>query len=444
MSIIKLATNKMTKVLDAIPTLAGKNAFRKQIWDGVAKTQEFQPTTLMHSLINRRAGQVAQPMVRSSAQMAAGIQGNTLRTFSESPVSFKMSMLNARNTIHSGIGYHPQIGFMARIPKYTGDVEHALVGSHEGHELGSVLANSKTKDIAGMMEEGSKNNQYSHHNFSVVGRDSNLLSRNFHPLQVTDSYLRNVDGEAQHFKHITGKEFGTKLNRKEIQSLGEKYTDANAARFSSEAYPNAFAANEELDKRKSQILMNRSIAENVLSKLRKGRKVPYTNFDVKVGGRLEELKKSIESRQKTKSISGFEPVLRMHNDLNELDQKSKELLGTTLSNLTKKRTKSRPFTQREGLLVNRLTPSYSGNIEIRRSLANHFGVKKPSYLSPDKKVPFAKVMRKKVGESTTQAPALTERFKDFSEYRKLNKDKFTGDNFSKVKALREKHDFEYM
>ena len=85
-----------------------------------------------------------------------------------------------------------------------------------------------------------------------------------------------------------------------------------------------------------------------------------------------------------------------------------------------------------------------GNIEIRRSLANHFGVKKPSYLSPDKKVPFAKVMRKKVGESTTQAPALTERFKDFSDYRKLNKDKFTGDNFSKVKALREKHDFEYM
>ena len=53
-------------------------------------------------------------------------------------------------------------------------------------------------------------------------------------------------------------------------------------------------------------------------------------------------------------------------------------------------------------------------------------------------------MRKKVGESTTQIPALTERFKDFSEYRKLNKDKFTGDNFSKVKALREKHDFEYM
>ena len=73
MSLIKIALNRMTKFLDTLKTNAEKEVFREKVFQGLAKTQELKPTTLLHSAINRRSNFIPGQLIRPEGQMASGI-----------------------------------------------------------------------------------------------------------------------------------------------------------------------------------------------------------------------------------------------------------------------------------------------------------------------------------------------------------------------------------
>ena len=225
MSLVKIALNRMTKFLDALKTNAEKESFRKKVFQGLSRTQEFKPTTLLHSAINRRSNFTPGQLLRPEGQMANGIHNyihhnKEMASKTLGPIKSKLTPVGKELESHVSVGQSKRIKI--QYPQNNGNLERSLIGAHESHELlehaGDVKAKGKyfarnyrknidlRKDVSYHQAERLGSQPVSSH-FSngVLGRDSNLLSRNFHPLEVSGGggALRSGNLEDIHFKQVS-------------------------------------------------------------------------------------------------------------------------------------------------------------------------------------------------------------------------------------------------
>ena len=259
MSLVKIALNRMTKFLDALKTNAEKESFRKKVFEGLSRTQEFKPTTLLHSAINRRSNFTPGQLLRPEGQMATGIHNyihhnNVMASKTLGPIKSKLTPVGKELESHVSVG--PSKRFKIQYPQNNGNLERSLIGAHESHELlehaGDIKAKGKyfarnyrrnmslRKDIMSRAKHLDSQPIASHFSNGVLGRDSNLLSRNFHPLEVSGGggALRANNLEDVHFKQVSGKEFGTKINHHDLTRLRTQSSHRRLTELAEAAYPN--------------------------------------------------------------------------------------------------------------------------------------------------------------------------------------------------------------
>ena len=260
MSLVKIALNRMTKFLDALKTNVEKESFRKKVFQGLSRTQEFKPTTLLHSAINRRGNFTPGQLLRPEGQMATGIHNyihhnKEMASKTLGPIKSKLTPVGKELESHVSVGQSKRIKI--QYPQNNGNLERSLIGAHESHELlehaGDVKAKGKyfarnyrrsmalRKDVMhNQTERLGSHPVSSHFSNGVLGRDSNLLSRNFHPLEVSGGggALRASNLEDIHFKQVSGKEFGTKVNKHDLVKLRTQSSNKKLGELVEAAYPN--------------------------------------------------------------------------------------------------------------------------------------------------------------------------------------------------------------
>ena len=262
MSLVKIALNRMTKFLDALKTNAEKESFRKKVFEGLSRTQEFKPTTLLHSAINRRSNFTPGQLLRPEGQMATGIHNyihhnKEMASKTLGPIKSKLTPVGKELESHVSIG--PSKRIKIQYPQNNGNLERSLIGAHESHELlehaGDIKVKGKyfarnyrknidlKKDVAYHRAERLGSQSIGgHFSNGVLGRDSNLLSRNFHPLEVSGGggALRATNLEDVYFKQVSGKEFGTKVNKHDLVKLRTQSSDKKLTELVKDTYTNLF------------------------------------------------------------------------------------------------------------------------------------------------------------------------------------------------------------
>ena len=190
------------------------------------------------------------------------------------------------------------------IPKFDGNLEKSLIGAHESHEaleyakdLG-MHSKYKLKNIKNHLYDikssddlrkirHTVNNDNGHFNSAVLGHDSNLLSRNFHDLKISnsDGALRGSRAEDVHFKNIAGTEFGTKVNSNQLHKLRYGYTREGAEKAMQEKFSGLYKINHEVNKisKKKYSLLNYMATKRGAER---GRSI-YSKLDYKYTNAIE-------------------------------------------------------------------------------------------------------------------------------------------------------------
>lgn len=452
MSLVKIALNRMTKFLDALKTNAEKDAFREKVFQGLSRTQEFKPTTLLHSAINRRSNFTPGQLLRPEGQMAAGIHNyihhnKEMASKTLGPIKSKLTPVGKELESHVNVGVGQSKRIKTQYPQNNGNLERSLIGAHESHELlehagnikakGKYFARNYRRNMS--LRKAIMYNQAKHlgaqpvgGHFSnaVLGRDSNLLSRNFHPLEVSGGggALRAANLEDVYFKQVSGKEFGTKVNKHDLvklrtQSSGKKRTELVHA-----AYPNLIrlqnAAYRDIDFREF---------------LRKKLKPIYSyNFDLNIRRegehKAKKLMSDIESKVKEKFPSlekgdnGFQTIKdRLQSNLMS-EELAKDFNNGSRS-LKAKLVAGRKASRKEKLMIDRLgAKEYSYDYttllhDITNKVSKRYGLPTTPYLFDYRRklTPIAKMNSKRINSSFIDGGRLSKGKKAAEEYDKITK-----------------------
>lgn len=381
MSLVKIALNRMTKFLDALKTNAEKESFRKKVFQGLSRTQEFKPTTLLHSAINRRSNFTPGQLLRPEGQMATGIHNyihhnNVMASKTLGPIKSKLTPVGKE--LKSRVTVGPSKRFKIQYPQNNGNLERSLIGAHESHELlehaGDIKAKGKyfarnyrrnmslRKDIMSQAKHLGSQPVAGHFSNGVLGRDSNLLSRNFHPLEVSGGggALRASNLEDIHFKQVSGKEFGTKVNKHDLVKLRTQSSNKKLDELVEAAYPNLSrvedAAYSGLDLR---------------GFYRKKIKPMYQyNYNLNIGRKGENKARKLMSDIKSKVKEKFPSLEKGDNELQTIkDSFQSKLMAEELAkdfngskSLKHKLVVGRKASGKEKLMINRLgAKEYSYN-----------------------------------------------------------------------------------